>query len=95
MGVNANRSEAYGRVMKIVTDLTDSKLHPDEVEVVRNAADALLFCEDLSADSAAEQALSGLYGLTDRLVEGDRMTAEAAGKLTAEVEACGPFAPVS
>jgi chemotaxis regulatin CheY-phosphate phosphatase CheZ len=93
--VNANRSEAYGRVVKILDDLTDSKLHPDEAEILRDAADALLFCEDLSSDPAAEKALSALYDLTDRLVEGDRMTAEAAGKLTAEVEACGPFAAVS
>lgn len=81
--------------MKIVGDLSDSKLHPDEAEVVRDAADALLFCEDLSKDPVAEKALSALYDLTDRLVEGDRMTAEAASKLTAEVEACGPFAAVT
>jgi len=93
--VNANRSDAYARAIKTLRDLTASKLHPDEVESVRDAADALLFCDDLSRDPAAEQALGALYDLADRLVENDRMTAEAATRLTAEVEACGPFLAVS
>lgn len=76
--------------MRTLDDLSASKLHPDEQEVVREAADSLLFCEDLEADPAAEQALTELYALVDRLMDSERLIPETAGSLTAEVEACGP-----
>lgn len=81
--------------MKTLADLTASKLHADEEEIVRIAADSLLFCEDLGTDPAAEQALAELYDLTDRLLESDRLQPETTERLIQEVEACGPFAPVS
>jgi chemotaxis regulatin CheY-phosphate phosphatase CheZ len=81
--------------MKTLADLTASKLHADEEEIVRTAADSLLFCEDLGTDPASEQALAELHDLTDRLLESDRLQAETAERLIQEVEACGPFAPVS
>lgn len=81
--------------MKNLRDLTDTKLHADEAAVVRAAADALFFCEDLSSDPDAEVALRALYDLTDALVDSERMTAEAATRMTAEVEACGPFTAVT
>jgi hypothetical protein len=81
--------------MKTLRDLSASKLHPDEEQLVRTAADALLFCEDLSADTAAEEALADLYDLTDRMIQSDRISPETAERLIREVEACGPFAPVA
>jgi hypothetical protein len=93
--VNAIRAQAYGRVVKTIDDLSPGKLHEPEAQTVREAADALFFCEDLSADPAAEQALAGLYELVDRLVESDRVRAERAERLSADVEACGPFASVA
>jgi hypothetical protein len=90
--VNSDRTQAYGRVVKALDDLSESKLHPDEQQIVREAADSLLFCEDISTDAATELALGELYELTDRLVETDRMSSEATLKLTADVEACGPMA---
>jgi hypothetical protein len=92
--VNAERTQAYGRVMKMLRDLSESKLHADEQQTVREAADSLIFCESLAEDQAAEQALSDLYEMTDRLVESDRLSPEATIELTAEVEACGPLAAV-
>ena len=92
--MTSQRAQAYGRVMKTIQDLAGSKLHPDEEQVVRDAADALLFCEDLGADPAAAEALGAVRGLADRLLEGDRITAETAGRLIADVEACGPLIPV-
>jgi hypothetical protein len=80
--------------MDAIRDLAPAKLHPDEAQIVRDAADALLFCEDLAADPAARQALDAFHELADRLVESERITPERAGTLTAEVEACGPLAPV-
>ena len=81
--------------MQALDDLSASKLHPDEQDVVREAADALLFCEDLPGDPATEQALDDFYVLVDRLMESERLIAETAGALTATVEACGPPAPVA
>ena len=93
--VNATRAQAYGRVVKTLEDLSESKLHAEELQTVRDAADALFFCEDLNADPSAEQALAGLYELMDRLVESDRVQVETTERLTADVEACGPFASVA
>ena len=90
--MNSDRTQAYGRVIKALNDLADSKLHPEEQQIVREAADSLLFCEDMASDPAAELALGELYELTDRLVENDRMSSEATLRLTADVEACGPMA---
>ncbi len=92
--MTSERSQAYGRVMKTVADLAGGKLHGDEEQVVREAADALFFCETLDADTGAQDALGALYGLADRLVESDRLMPETAAKLIADVEACGPLAPV-
>lgn len=81
--------------MKALEDLSASKLHPAEQEVVREAADALFFCESLEADPAAEQALADFYGLVDRLIDSERLLAETAVRLTSAVEACGPLAPAA
>jgi hypothetical protein len=93
--VNATRAEAYGRVVKRLEDLAESKLHADELQIVRDAADALFFCEDLNGDPSAEQALAKHYELMDRLVESERVQAETSERLTADIEACGPFASVA
>jgi hypothetical protein len=80
--------------MKTVDDLSPSKLHPQEQQVVRDAADSLLFCEDLTEDTTAEQTLADLYELVDQLVDSDRLAPETGRRLVGEVEACGPLALV-
>jgi hypothetical protein len=90
--MNSERAQAYGRVVKTVDDLSGAKLHAAEQDTIRNAIDALLFCEDLESDPAAEEALASVYELTDLLVENDRLTPEGAQKLVVDVESCGPFA---
>jgi hypothetical protein len=92
--MTSERAQAYGRLMKNVDTLRGSKLHPDEVQIVREAADALFFCEDLDGDPTAQQALSAFHELTDRLLESERMVAETAHRLTDQVEECGPLAAV-
>ena len=79
--MNATRAEAYGRVVKTLEDLSDSKLHEDELQIVRDAADALFFCEDMNADPSAEQSLAKHYELMDRLVESERVQTETTEKL--------------
>ena len=90
--MNSERARAYGRVVKTVEELSAAKLHPGEQDTIRMAADALLFCEDLHADPAAEEALAQVYELADRLVESERLTPESAQRLVVDVESCGPFA---
>ena len=81
--------------MKTIQDLGGGRLHPQEQDVVREAADAMFFSRDPTEDEQAHEALRGLYALVDHLVDAERMEPGAAGKLTAEVEACGPPMPVA
>jgi hypothetical protein len=92
--MNSQRAQAYGRVMKTIETLADAKLHPDEQQLIREAADALFFCEDLGVDAVARSALDAFHELTDHLVECERLLPETAGRLAADVEACGPLVPV-
>jgi hypothetical protein len=76
--------------MKALADLSHSKLHPSEQDVVRETADALLFCESLEDDPSVEQLLGDFYDLVDGLIESERLLPETAAGLTADVESCGP-----
>jgi hypothetical protein len=89
--MNSERSQAYGRVVKLVDDLSGAKLHASEQDTIREAADALIFCEDLRSDPSAEEALASVYDLADRLVESERLSQDGAKQLVADVESCGPF----
>ena len=81
--------------MKWLEDLGPSKLNAAEQQTVRDAADALFFCEDLANDDQAQEALAELRATTARLVEADRWLPETADRLVDDVEGCGPLAPVS
>ena len=91
--MTSDRSKAYGRVTKLVDDLSASKLHASEQQTIRDAADALFFCEDLSADPEARRALDALEQLIEGMLESERFTPETAGRLQADVEGCGPLQP--
>jgi len=91
--VTGERTQAYGHVVKALDDLSASKLHSGEQQIVREAADALFFCEDVGSDPVAEQALADFYTLVDRLTEGGRLLPETGDRLTASVEACRPLVP--
>jgi len=88
--MTSERSQAYGRVTKLVDDLSASKLHATEQQTIRDAADALFFCEDVSADPEARGALEAFEQLVAGLVESERFTPETADRLRADVEGCGP-----
>ena len=89
--MTSERSQAYGRVMKTLADIGPAKLHADEQELIRDAADALFFCEDASA----EQALNRVDELAGRLVDSDRLLAETADQLLRDLEDCGPATAVA
>jgi hypothetical protein len=91
--MTSERANAYGRVMKTLADLSASKLHGDEQQVIRDAADSLFFCEDLGADAEARAALDRVEQLAERLMASDRLSSETVGRLVADVESCGPVQP--
>jgi hypothetical protein len=93
--VNQHRAQAYSRVTKRIEDLAATKLHADEQQRIREAADTLIFSESLSTDEAAVDALRAVYGLADHLVESGRMAPETADALIADVEACGPVVSIA
>ena len=89
--MNSERSQAYGRVMKTLSDLGPAKLHADEQELIRDAADTLLFTEDASAGKV----LDGVDQLAARLVDAGRLLEETADKLLSDLEDCGPAPAVA
>jgi hypothetical protein len=88
--MTSERAKAYGRVMKALADLSGATLQTAEQEEIREAADALFFCESLDADRQAQEAIEGIEKLAANLVERDRVTPEAASRLVADVDRCGP-----
>ena len=87
--MDARRARAYTRALTTITDLATAKLHAEEQDVLRSAADALLFATTPYDDDVAE-ALRETDALIDRLVDAERLLPETGDRLVAEIEACGP-----
>jgi hypothetical protein len=85
----SERSQAYGRVVRTLRDDDEAELLPAEQDLIREAADALLFCDDPSADESAGEAVSTIETVAAHLVESERWTAERASQLVDDVLACG------
>ncbi|HUR86310.1 MAG TPA: hypothetical protein VMY78_13285 [Solirubrobacteraceae bacterium] len=83
-----DRSQAYGRVVKALEDLGPAKLSAAEQQVIRTAADALLF------DGDAYDELAAVEDLAQQLVDAGRLSSERARQLVDDVAACGPSAGV-
>jgi len=78
--VTGERAQAYGRVVKRLDELSAGKLRPAEQQIVRDAADALFFCEDLASDLAAREAQVAVGGSGDANVRADeRLEVEVDG----------------
>src|SRR5688500_7280592 len=71
--MTSNRARAYGRVMSLIEELGPAKLHADEQQAIRDAADAALFTYDIAADSTARDAIINLDRVMDRLVDNGRV----------------------
>jgi hypothetical protein len=89
--MTSERSHAYGRVIKTLTDIGPSKLHADEQDVIREAADTLFFAEDASA----AEALDRVDELATRLVDSGRLLEDTAHQLLRDLEDSGPAAAVA
>jgi hypothetical protein len=85
------RAVAYRRVMKTLRGLGAPGLWPTEQECVREAADALLFCDDLD-EPDARHAVAAAAVLTDDLIDAQRWTPRRAQQLLDDIWACGPDA---
>jgi hypothetical protein len=90
--VTSRRAEAYGRVVRILSGPDGQELTPQELQRIRDAADSLLFCEDVDMDSAARDAADEIADLAVELVESGRWEEDTAEELVSEVLACGPVA---
>ncbi len=88
--MTSERAQAYGRVTATLADVGPTKLQPAEQDVLREAADTLLFCEDVTADPGAAGALDAVDELLERLVASERWSSERADELRRDLEACGP-----
>lgn len=88
--MTTNRARAYRRVMTLIDELGPAKLHADEQQAIRDAADALLFTLDVASDADAKAALDHLDQTMDRLVTSERLIPETADTILDAVEACGP-----
>jgi len=86
VAMTEERSLAYGRVMTVVA--ADGDLRPNEIALLRHAADALLFAAEPGADTA--QALSETQAVSLALVDSGRWNVHRAGDLMTAVRACGP-----
>lgn len=91
-GVTSRRAEAYGRVIRILDGPDGKELRPDELERIREAADSLVFCEDVDLDPDARDAADVIADLAVELVESGRWDEDTAECLVSDVLACGPVA---
>ena len=88
--VTPERAEAYGRIMRIVSAEGPERLEPDEQSLLREAADALFFTEDIADDPEARDALARANDLAGNLVGAERWSPDHAEKVLQDLEACGP-----
>jgi hypothetical protein len=80
--------------MRSIEEDGAAELRPEERALVREAADALVFCELLAADDEARDGLTRVGDLAGDLVGSGRWGPERAEQLLRDIEACGPMAAV-
>ena len=84
------RSRAYGRLMRVADADGPGALGPDERALLRDTADALLFCAGARLDDEAADALARMGDLAGDLVGSERWDPEFAERVLTDLEACGP-----
>jgi hypothetical protein len=90
--MTSDRTQAYGRVVKTLEDIGPTKLLPHEQELIREAADTLIFA---AGPDEAGAALADIDALAEHLAGSGRWTAERTQQLVQDLLACGPVAPVA
>ena len=87
--VTPERSQAYGRLMTVIS-ADEAALEPAEQQILREAGDALFFCEDIALDDDAREALSRVNDLAGQLVGAERWDPVLAEQVLQDLEDCGP-----
>jgi hypothetical protein len=90
--MNAERTQAYGRIVKTLEDLGPAKLLPAEQARIREAADTLIFAADIEE---ALPVFEEVAALKAHLVESGRWTQERADELGRDLDDCGPLTPIA
>ena len=76
--------------MTVISAEGDAALSPAEKETLREAGDALFFCEDITLDDDARDALARVSDLAGQLVGAERWDPELAEQVLQDLESCGP-----
>jgi len=76
--------------MKVVSATGPTALEPAEQEILREAGDAMFFCEDVARDDDARDALARASDLAGQLVGAERWDPDLAESVMEDLEACGP-----
>jgi hypothetical protein len=92
--MTSDRSQAYGRVMRRLADVTGVKLHDAEVAIIRDSADTLLFAASPQEPDAIE-AITLVERLLTDLADSGRWTADSAQALADDIAGCGPALQVA
>lgn len=90
--MTSERTQAYGRVKRTLEDVGPTKLHPDELSRIRDAADTLVLAATLEE---ARATLADVDALATHLVATGRWSEARAAELRQDLMACGPLAPVA
>jgi hypothetical protein len=80
--------------MRTVRDDGPESLAPEERALIREAADALFFCDELAWDDEARLGLTRVGDLAGDLVGSGRWGPDRAEQLLRDIESCGPMAAV-
>jgi len=76
--------------MKTISATGDGALDAGEQQILREAGDALFFCEDIALDDDAREALARVSDLAGQLVGAERWDPELAETVMEDLEASGP-----
>jgi hypothetical protein len=90
--MSPDRTQAYMRVMRTLDELGPTKLHGLEQDVIRDAADSLIFAASAS-EAEAGTAIANIEALVEHLSGSGRWLPERAAGLLEDILACGPHAP--
>lgn len=88
--MSPERTQAYKRVMRTLSDLGPTKLLDGEQDRVRTAADTLIFCSADGDEQTVEETLADVDELCRDLVASERWEPVTAERLARDLRDCGP-----